>query len=186
MCVCVPEQSLKWNCSASGQFRVGFSFFNSELNSPLSWFCFKTLHWTSYKCKRKKGLEIKATHFHWVSSLISPCHLLCQQIKFSLVCHADAETTVCASSKPHQSKTNMWSQCVLAGITKSVCIVLGISAPLELPACEAFSASLRGSKTSRNYGCKWNNTNVTWAESYTSLPPLRDSLCSVTVFHVEL
>lgn len=58
VCVCVPEQSLKWICSASGQFRVGFSFFNSELSSLLScnktWFCFRTLHWISYKYKHKK------------------------------------------------------------------------------------------------------------------------------------
>lgn len=90
VCVCVPEQSLKWICSASGQFRVGFSFFNSELSSLLScnktWFCFRTLYWISYKYKHKKSLEIKATHFHWVSSLISPCHLLSQQILTGLQC----------------------------------------------------------------------------------------------------
>lgn len=146
------------------------AFFNSELNSLLScnktWFCFRTLY---YKSKRKIPSKSKphiSTGFHhWF------LHATCYLSKFSLVCNANAETTVRTSSKPQQSKPNMCLQCVLAGITKSVCIVLGISAPLEFPACEAFSASSRGSKTSRNYGCKWNNTNVTWGESYTIPPP---------------
>ncbi len=153
VCACVPEQSLKLICSANGQFRAGFSVFNSErsslLNCNKAWFCFRTLHWISYTLKKsfKSKPHISTGFHHW---FLMPLSYLS---KFSLVCNANVETTVCTSSKPHQSRANMWSQCVLAGITQSVCIVL--VSVLHWSSMHAKTlVRLQGSKTSRNYGCK--------------------------------
>lgn len=157
----------------------------SLLNCNKAWFCFRTLHWISYKCKLKKKPRNKSRTFP-LGFIIDFSMPLSYLNKFSLVCNANVETTVCTSSKPHQSRANMWSQCVRAGITKSVCIVL--VSVLHWSAMHA-KPLVRLCKVQRLPEIMdLNRTTQMWHEQSHTLasPPLRESLCSVTVFHVQL
>lgn len=189
VCVCVPEQSLKWICSASGQFRVGLSFFNSELSSLLScnktWFCFRTLHWISYKYKHKKASKSKphiSTGFHhWF--LHATCYLTANSHWFAM----QMLRQLCVHHLNLTKAGQICDRSVYSPVLQSLFVLCWVSVlhwsslhakPLvRLCEVQRLPEIMDVNRTTQ----MWHEQNHTRAS-----PPLRESLCSVTVFHVQL